>query len=313
MRNITSKNIKHIPVLIDSVLNGLSIKKNGIYIDATFGRGGHSREILSLLGEKGKLIAIDRDSQAIREADDIFTHDMRFKLIMSEFDKLKKIANEKNVLKKVDGLLFDLGVSSPQFDEASRGFSFQNDGLLDMRMNTEKGKSAAEWLATTSKKELAKILFEYGEERFANRIANAIIKEREVNPIHRTKQLAQIVAKNVPYKRRIHPATKTFQAIRIFINNELEQLDAALEASIEILKKGGRLCVISFHSLEDRKVKRFFRNASHEDEQYRGMPFVPEEYRPKLKIIGKTIKTSFEEMERNIRSRSARLRIAERI
>jgi len=147
VRNITSKNIKHIPVLIDSVLNGLSIKKNGIYIDATFGRGGHSREILSLLGKKGKLIAIDRDSQAIREADDIFTHDMRFQLIMSEFDKLKKIANEKNVLKKVDGLLFDLGLSSPQFDEASRGFSFQNDGLLDMRMNTEKGKSAAEWLA----------------------------------------------------------------------------------------------------------------------------------------------------------------------
>lgn len=305
---------KHVPVLLQSALDGLRIKPDGTYIDGTFGRGGHSRAILQLLGSQGRLLAIDRDPQAIAEADAALRNDPRFELVGGEIAELKNIARERHLLGEVDGLLLDLGVSSPQLDEAERGFSFRADGPLDMRMDPGSGQSAAAWLATVDEKELKQVLLKYGEEKFAGRIAAAIVAARQLNAINRTGELAQIVAAAVPQRGlRKHPATKTFQAIRIFINDEIEQLNAALKASIELLNKGGRLCVISFHSLEDRPVKRFMRNASRESEQYRGMPDVPAEHRPPMKLVGKVITATEAEIAANVRSRSARLRVAERI
>jgi 16S rRNA (cytosine1402-N4)-methyltransferase len=304
----------HVPVLLRPVLQGLNIKESGCYVDGTFGRGGHSREILRLLGKGGRLLAIDRDSQAIAAADSGMRSDPRFELIRDEFAHLKNIAARHGLLGKVDGLLLDLGVSSPQLDEAGRGFSFRSDGPLDMRMDAESGVSAAQWLAHVDEKTLKKVIAEFGEERFAGRIARAIVAARSSQPVLRTGQLAELIATVAPAKKaRIHPATKTFQAIRIFINRELEQLEAALAASLDLLAPGGRLCVISFHSLEDRRVKRFMRNASREPEQYRGMPFVPEEFSPQMKLIGKLVTASADEIRANPRARSARLRIAERV
>jgi len=303
----------HVPVLLGPALLGLNLRPEGCYWDGTFGRGGHSGEILKALGPGGRLIGIDRDPQAVAAVDAQLKADSRFEIVRGEIAHLKEIAIERRLLGQVDGLLLDLGVSSPQLDEAARGFSFRNDGPLDMRMDPESTTSAAEWIATVGERELRKVLFEFGEEKFAVRIAKAIVTARASNAILRTCQLADIVAAAVPARgQRKHPATKTFQAIRIFINRELEQLQLALEASIELLAPGGRLCVISFHSLEDRRVKRFMRNASREPEQYRGMPEIPDEFRPPLKIIGKMIKATPTEIEQNPRSRSARLRIAER-
>ena len=302
------------PVLLEPVLQGLNVRADGCYVDGTFGRGGHSREILRRLGNNGRLLAIDRDSQAVAAADPVMRSDPRFEILKDEIAHLKNIAAERGLLGKVDGLLLDLGVSSPQLDEARRGFSFRFDGPLDMRMDTESGYSAAEWLARTDEKSLKKVIAEYGEERFAGRIARAITAARSTSPILRTGQLAELVASVVPAgRKRIHPATKTFQAIRIFINRELEQLDAALAASLELLAPGGRLCAISFHSLEDRRVKRFLRRASDEPEQYRGMPTIPEAFRPPMKLVGKAIAANADEIDANPRSRSARLRIAERV
>ncbi|MDH4047767.1 MAG: 16S rRNA (cytosine(1402)-N(4))-methyltransferase RsmH [Gammaproteobacteria bacterium] len=304
----------HVPVLLGPVLQGLNIRDNGCYVDGTFGRGGHSREILRLLGSEGRLLAIDRDAQAVAAADPGMRSDPRFEIIKDEIAHLKNIAAERGLLGKVDGLLLDLGVSSPQLDEAGRGFSFRSDGPLDMRMDPASGISAADWLARVEEKSLKKVIAEFGEEKFAGRIARAIIATRDSNAILRTGQLAELVASVVPPgKKRIHPATKTFQAIRIFINGELEQLDAALAASLDLLASGGRLCAISFHSLEDRLVKRFIRNASREPEQYRGMPSIPEAFRPPMKPIGKAVMASAGEIAANPRARSARLRIAERV
>ncbi len=304
----------HIPVLLQPVLDGLRIRPDGRYIDGTFGRGGHSRAILAMLGPEGRLLAIDRDPQAIAEASEALTGDSRFELIRGESAELKSIAVERNLLGEVDGLLLDLGVSSPQLDEAGRGFSFRSDGPLDMRMDPTSGQRAAEWLAAVNERNLKKVLFEYGEEKSAGRIAAAIVTARQKKPIERTSELAEIVAAVVPQRgRRKHPATKTFQAIRIFINDELRQLDAALNASLELLRKGGRLCVISFHSLEDRPVKRFMRNAAREPAQYRGMPVIPEEHKPPLALVGKAVSATEEEVTANVRSRSAHLRVAERI
>lgn len=302
------------PVLLGPVLQALNIKEDGCYVDGTFGRGGHSREILRRLGKGGRLLAVDRDSRAIESAGPVMRTDPRFELVKDEFAHLENIAAARGLLGKVDGLLLDLGVSSPQLDEAGRGFSFRLDGPLDMRMDTEKGISAAEWLASVDEKALKKVIAEFGEERFAGRIARAIVAARSSRGITRTGELADLIASVAPAKnRRIHPATKTFQAIRIFINRELEQLDAALAASLRLLAPGGRLCVISFHSLEDRKVKRFLRTASREREQYRGMPSIPEEFRPQLKLIGRAQVASADEIAGNPRARSARLRTAERI
>ena len=303
----------HVPVLLEPALEGLAIKEDGIYVDGTFGRGGHSSAILERLGKEGRLLAIDRDPDAIAAAKQSLTSDKRVTLIRGEIAQLASCMGKGGVSGQVDGLLFDLGVSSPQLDNATRGFSFLRDGPLDMRMDPDAGVSAAEWLQSVEEQDLKQILFKYGEERDAARIARAIIAARNEAPIATTTQLAEIVSSVVPaHKRKKHPATKTFQAIRIFINDELGQIEIALKQSLDVLKRGGRLCVISFHSLEDRIVKRFMRDASRESEQYRGMPDVPQEHQPKLKLIGKAITASAEEIAANVRARSATLRIAER-
>ena len=303
----------HVPVLLGPVLEGLKIKRDGCYVDGTFGRGGHSKKILEQLGENGRLIAIDRDPAAIAAAPESLTADPRFELIRGSFAQLGKIIEDKGLVGQVDGLLFDLGVSSPQLDEAGRGFSFLRDGPLDMRMDPDSGTPASEWLASVDERELRQVLRQFGEETYASRIARAIVEARGEAPISRTAQLARIVEEARPQRgEKIHPATRTFQAIRIAINGELEQLQAVLQQSVNVMKKGARLCVISFHSLEDRIVKRFMRDASREPEQYRGMPDIPEEYRPKLALVGKPVTATDEEIEANRRARSARLRIAER-
>ena len=283
-------------------------------MDGTFGRGGHSSAILKHLDTEGRLLAIDRDPHAIAQVDIALTHDPRFELIQGEFVELKNYAVERKLLGKVDGLVLDLGVSSPQLDEAARGFSFQADGPLDMRMDPTSGTSAAEWLEQVDEKDLKKVLLQLGDERYAVRIARAIVRERAVKPIRTTKTLADIVQSVVPGReRRKHPATKTFQAIRIHINNELKQLQQVLAASLELLHPGGRLCVVSFHSLEDRRVKRFMRDASQVSAQYRGLPEIPDEFLPRLKLVGKAVAAGEKEIAANMRARSARLRVAERI
>ena len=302
------------PVLLAPAIAGLNLKPDGCYVDGTFGRGGHSRAILEGLGPHGRLLAIDRDPQAIAEAPPALRNDPRLELIRGEFAEIRRYAAERDLLGKVAGVLLDLGVSSPQLDEADRGFSFRIDGPLDMRMDPDRGQSAAEWLAIVDERTLKNVIRKYGEERFAGRIARAIVAARKSSPLTRTTGLADLVCAAVPVRdRKRHPATRTFQAIRIFINRELEQLKTALQASIEMLCTGGRLCVISFHSLEDREVKRFMRRASEEPPQYRGLPDIPPEYLPPLKLVGKAIAATDEEVARNPRARSARLRIAERI
>lgn len=304
----------HVPVLLDAALEGLNIRPHGCYIDGTFGRGGHSREILKRLDSTGRLIAIDRDPEAIAAARPLSQLESRFEIVKGEISDIRQIAIERDLLGKVDGLLFDLGVSSPQLDDATRGFSFQFDGPLDMRMDPTAGISAADWLAAVDERTLKRVLAQFGEERSAGRYAKAIVAARSRQPIRRTAELARIVADAAPKgPRRKHPATKTFQAIRIQVNDELGQVRSALAACVELLCKGGRLCVISFHSLEDRIVKRFMRQASREAEAWRGMPTMPESARPPLRIIGKAIAATDAETAANVRSRSARLRIAERI
>jgi len=303
----------HVPVLLGPVLEGLEIKADGLYVDGTFGRGGHSSAILQRLNVDGRLIAIDRDPQAVAAAAPLLTNDPRFTLIRSDFANLARQLDQMELTGGVDGMLFDLGVSSPQLDEAERGFSFLRDGPLDMRMDPDAGISAAEWLNTGGEKALKQVLYKYGEERDAPRIARAIVAARANAEIATTGQLADIVSSVVPaHTRKKHPATKTFQAIRIHINDELGQLDKVLKQSLDLLVTGGRLCVISFHSLEDRIVKRFMRDASRESEQWRGMPNVPPEFAPKLKLVGKVITAGASEIATNARARSARLRIAER-
>ena len=313
----------HVPVLLGPVLKGLRIKPDGCYVDGTFGRGGHSREILKQLNANGRLIGIDRDPQAVASADNTLTDDPRVEIIKGDFAQLETLIGDRkdadgcSLIGRVDGLLLDLGVSSPQLDEADRGFSFMRDGPLDMRMDPDTGISASDWLASVDEIDLRRILWKLGEERHAARIARAVVAARENAPIRRTLELAAIVEAAVPaahgkHRSRKHPATKTFQAIRISINGELEQLESALAQTVDVLRQGGRLCVISFHSLEDRMVKRFMRDSSREPEPYRGMPSVPEAYRPKLTLIGKAVAATDEEIAVNRRARSARLRVAER-
>jgi 16S rRNA (cytosine1402-N4)-methyltransferase len=304
----------HVPVLLGPVLKGLNIQQAGVYIDGTFGRGGHSSAILEQLNANGRLIAIDRDPQAIASAPKALLDDPRFELIRGDIENLAAVVGESGLMGRVDGLLLDLGVSSPQLDEPQRGFSFLRDGPLDMRMDPGSGRSAAEWIADVTEQDLKRVLRQFGEEPHAARIARAIVTSRQSTPLSTTAQLAEIIAGAVPKgQRKKHPATRTFQAIRIAINRELEQLETCLRESIDMLAVGGRLCVISFHSLEDRIVKRFMRDAAREPEQYRGLPSIPEAYRPKLRLVGKAISASAEEVRANVRARSARLRIAERI
>jgi 16S rRNA (cytosine1402-N4)-methyltransferase len=304
----------HVPVLLGPALEGLNIKNDGCYVDATFGRGGHSSAILERLNANGRLIAIDRDPQAIASAPDSLLSDPRVELIRGQSAQLETFIDERDLTGAVDGVLLDVGVSSPQLDQASRGFSFLRDGPLDMRMDPESGISAAGWLATVDERELRRVLRQFGEERQAAKIAAAIVAAREESPLETTLQLAEVVAAAAPARhQKKHPATKTFQAIRIFINDELEQLKSTLHQSVNVLRSHGRLCVISFHSLEDRIVKRFIREQSTEPEQYRGLPDIPAAYRPKLKAVGKLIEATAEEIEANVRARSARLRVAERL
>ncbi|KAE9541969.1 16S rRNA (cytosine(1402)-N(4))-methyltransferase RsmH [Ursidibacter maritimus] len=310
-----SDNPKHITVLLNEAVEGLAIDPNGIYIDGTFGRGGHSRLILSQLSEKGRLIAIDRDPRAIAEAQTI--RDSRFQIVHSAFSAIPEICQQFELVGKINGILLDLGVSSPQLDEAERGFSFMRDGPLDMRMDTTKGLSAMEWLAQVSVEDLAWVLKEFGEERFAKKIAQAVVSYNKSAPekISRTLELANIVANAVPFKdKHKHPATRTFQAIRIFINSELDELEKALNSAISVLAPQGRLSIISFHSLEDRMVKQFMRKHSKGEVVPKGLPILESELNKNipLKTIGKTIMPSDAEIEANPRSRSAVLRIAEK-
>ena len=303
----------HVPVLLEPVLAGLDVKAGGCYVDATFGRGGHSRAILDRLGDAGRLIGIDRDPAAVASASETIRNDERFEIIRGDYAELEAFLAARGLVGRIDGILMDLGVSSPQLDEAERGFSFRRDGPLDMRMDPGAGASAASWLASVEEAELRRVLKTYGEEKSAARIARAIVAARETAPLKTTVQLADVVAAAAPaHGSRKHPATKTFQAIRIVINNELGQLEDGLRQAVNVLAPGGRLCVISFHSLEDRIVKRFMRDESREPEQYRGMPDMPDDVRPRLKLLGRQQSANAAEVLANARARSARLRVAER-
>ena len=305
----------HKPVLLDEAVEGLIRQIDGVYIDGTFGRGGHSGAILRVLSPQGKLLAIDKDMDAVNssQAKKLLT-DKRFELAHGSFADMDQLANERQWRGKVDGILLDLGVSSPQLDVAERGFSFMKDGPLDMRMDTTQGESAAQWLSHVEENELIGVLREYGEEKFARRIAAEIVLQRQEKPIETTAQLASLIA-NVVTRREPgkHPATRSFQAIRIKINKELDDLDQALLNSIDILKPGGRLAVISFHSLEDRRVKRFIREKSRGDVVPRHLPLPVDAKKPVLKPVGKALKANADEVAGNVRSRSAVLRVAEKI
>ncbi len=305
---------EHEPVLLEEVLDGLGIRADGRYMDCTFGRGGHSRAILGRLAASGRLYALDKDPAAIAFARQSFSADERFTCIHEDFAALREVAAAHDVCGRVDGLLFDLGVSSPQLDDARRGFSFLRDGTLDMRMNNTRGLSAAAWLAQATQQDIAAVLREYGEERFAGRIAAAIVRARAAAPIATTAQLVELIRTAVPRRERNkHPATRSFQAIRIFINRELEALEAVLEQTLEVLGAGGRLVVISFHSLEDRLVKRFLRRESLGDAWPDAVPVVAADLQPRLKLIGKAIRAGADEKQRNHKARSAILRVAERV
>ncbi|MBK0097046.1 16S rRNA (cytosine(1402)-N(4))-methyltransferase RsmH [Erwinia sp. S63] len=308
------ENFKHTTVLLDEAVNGLNIREDGIYIDGTFGRGGHSRLILSQLGEKGQLLAIDRDPQAIAAAAEI--QDPRFSIVHGPFSALAEYVEERGLTGKIDGVLLDLGVSSPQLDDAERGFSFMRDGPLDMRMDPTRGQSAAEWLMNAEEADIAFVIKTYGEEKFGKRIARAIVERNREQPMTRTKELATVIAAAMPVKDKFkHPATRTFQAIRIWINSELEEIDTALKGAMSVLAPGGRLSVISFHSLEDRLVKRFMRDQSRGPQVPAGIPMTESQLKAlggrELKTLGKLIPGEAEVNE-NPRARSSVLRIAER-
>ncbi len=302
----------HITVMLDEAVRALAIKPDGIYVDGTFGRGGHSRKILSQLGPQGRLIAFDRDLTAIESAKTI--HDTRFSIIHSPFATMQAELATIDVT-QVDGILLDLGISSPQIDDAERGFSFRYDAPLDMRMDQSSGQTAAEFLASTTEQQLAEVIKNYGEERFAKSIARAIVKERnDGRAITTTGQLAQVVANTVTrFEPGQNPATRTFQALRIFVNQELEELSLTLPQCLSLLKPQGRLAVISFHSLEDRIVKQYIRDQENRDDLPSNFPVRAADLpQPKLRSVGKAIKPSAQEVKANPRSRSAVLRVAER-
>ncbi|MEZ8856600.1 16S rRNA (cytosine(1402)-N(4))-methyltransferase RsmH [Vibrio atlanticus] len=311
---------KHISVLLNESIDGLAIKPDGTYIDGTFGRGGHSRTILSKLGENGRLFSIDRDPQAIAEAQKI--DDPRFTTIHGPFSGMAEYAERYDLVGQVDGVLLDLGVSSPQLDDAERGFSFMKDGPLDMRMDPTTGIPVSQWLVEADLDDITWVIREFGEDKHARRIAKGIIayQENEENePLTRTGQLAKLISDVAPksFKEKKHPATRAFQAFRIYINSELEEIDTALKGAASILAPQGRISVISFHSLEDRMVKRFIRKESQGPQVPHGLPLTEEQIKAlgsaDLKPIGKAIKPSKDEVDENTRSRSSVLRIAEKL
>ncbi len=299
--------LSHQPVLLTKVLDALNLRSDGIYIDCTYGRGGHTQAILGQLGTLGQILALDQDPEAVQAAQSIT--DERFSIVHNTFAQLQVNVEARGWLGQINGILLDLGVSSPQLDNPTRGFSFMQDGPLDMRMNPDNGESVEQWLNTATATEIATVLKDYGEERYANRIARAI----KCEAITTTGQLANIITKTCPpNKEHKHPATRSFQAMRIFINRELEQLQQVLTQTLDVLAPNGRLVVISFHSLEDRIVKRFMRDNARGDKFPIHLPVTVEQLNPKLRIIGKPIRASQTEISSNPRSRSAILRVAER-
>ena len=302
----------HVTVLLDEAVDSLAIKADGIYMDATFGRGGHSRRILSKLDEKGRLVAVDRDLYAIAAGAEI--KDSRFQLVHRAFGEIAEAAAEAGV-QDVDGILFDVGVSSPQIDDGERGFSFRHNAPLDMRMDTTQGETAAEWLARAEIKEITEVIRNYGEERFAFQIAKKVVVARLEQPIVTTGQFASLVRSTVRTREPGQdPATRSFQALRIHINQELRQLEVALPQALGLLKPGGRLVVISFHSLEDRIVKTFMRDQSTADDLPKGLPLRADQLpKPKLRLIGKMSKPTAAEIAANPRARSAVMRVAEKL
>jgi 16S rRNA (cytosine1402-N4)-methyltransferase len=307
-----SDTFKHRSVLLDAAVDYLISDDSGRYVDATFGRGGHSRLILSQLAAEGQLLGIDKDPQAIETARELADTDQRFSWYHGSFAQLDQ-ALEQQSWPQVSGVLMDLGVSSPQLDDASRGFSFMREGPLDMRMNPEQAPSAAQWLATADEKDIANVIFHYGEERFSRRIARLVVERRQEEPIETTRQLASLVAEAVPKKEKHkHPATRTFQAIRIFINRELEDLESGLKTAVQRLAPGGRLVVISFHSLEDRLVKRFMRDLARGPKIPKGVPVTADQEESGYRLIGKASKASEQEIDENARARSAVMRVLER-
>jgi len=301
----------HRTVLLAEAVGALNVRQEGVYVDATFGRGGHSRAILAQLGPQGRLIALDRDPQAVAAGD---WSDARFSLVHAPFSRLGEVLREEGV-GAIDGALLDLGVSSPQLDDAGRGFSFRFDAPLDMRMDTTRGETAAQWLAHAKQEEIAGVLKDYGEERFAHAIAKAVAAARTGEPVTTTRQLAALVAQAVRTREPgQHPATRTFQALRILVNQELEELSLVLPQAVDALKPGGRLVVISFHSLEDRIVKRFLRDAAQPDRLPARLPLRAAELpQPRLRLVGKPQRPAAAETNVNPRARSAVMRVAEKI
>jgi 16S rRNA (cytosine1402-N4)-methyltransferase len=306
--------VEHTPVLLPQVLAALNVRASGVYLDATYGRGGHAGAIVEKLVADGRLLCLDRDPVAVAEARARFAADSRVSVFLAPFSALAACADHVAPGLKFDGILFDLGVSSPQLDDPSRGFSFMQDGPLDMRMSKGVGPTAADIVNGASEAELIRIFREFGEERFAPRIARAIVADRASKPFERTLELAEMISRVARTRERHkHPATRVFQALRIHVNGELDELEAALNAAFERLVPQGRLAVISFHSLEDRMVKQFMRRHASTDPVYAGLPFVPAHAAPKLRLVGKAIQADSEETARNPRARSARLRVAERL
>jgi 16S rRNA (cytosine1402-N4)-methyltransferase len=307
-------NEQHRPVLLEECVEALALCPDGCYLDSTFGRGGHSRAILARLGPTGRLLGLDRDPQAVAVGQDLARLDPRFTIERTPFGEIGAVAERHGPRGRLDGILLDLGVSSPQLDDPRRGFSFCADGPLDMRMDPDNGESAAQWLASADEGEILRVLRTLGEERFAGRIARAIVQARAQGPIRSTRALATLCEAAVPTREPgKHPATRTFQAIRIHINRELEELVTCLGQVCDLLAAGGRLAVISFHSLEDRIVKRFIRDQARGERFPRGVPVTAIEAHPRLRPIGKAIHASPTEVQTNPRSRSAVLRVAERL
>lgn len=305
---------QHITVLLNEAVEALVTDTSGFYVDGTFGRGGHSGLILQQLALDGRLLGIDKDLAAIATANTRFGSDARFAIAHGSFAELAALIDERGMTGKVTGVLLDLGVSSPQLDEAERGFSFMQDGPLDMRMDQTCGQSAAEWVNSAGEDEITWVLKEFGEERFAKRMARAIIAERQKQPFTRTKHLAEVIKEaNPAWEKGKHPATRAFQAIRIQVNNELGDLESVLDQALTVLAPGGRLVVISFHSLEDRVVKRFIRRQELGDPVPKGLPIRDDQLNKRMRSLGKAIKASDAEVNANVRSRSAVMRVAEKL
>ena len=305
---------QHITVLLNEAVEALVTDTSGFYVDGTFGRGGHSGLILQQLALDGRLLGIDKDLAAIATANARFGSDARFAIAHGSFAELAALIDERGMTGKVTGVLLDLGVSSPQLDEAERGFSFMQDGPLDMRMDQTRGQSAAEWVNSAGEDEITWVLKEFGEERFAKRMARAIIAERQKQPFTRTKHLAEVIKEaNPAWEKGKHPATRAFQAIRIQVNNELGDLESVLDQALTVLAPGGRLVVISFHSLEDRVVKRFIRRQELGDPVPKGLPIRDDQLNKRMRSLGKAIKASDAEVSANVRSRSAVMRVAEKL